>query len=121
MNASTMQMIGKWAFILGVLIALVLGLAAGYLGTNVSYAVAILVILGLVIGFLNISSKEVTDFLIAAIALTALAATGAGLSQIPIIGSYLQSMVNYIAFFVGPGALVVSLKAVYNLAKTPHS
>ncbi len=109
--------IGSWAFILGVVIAIISGLAAGALAGYMQYVAILLVILGLVVGFLNIGAKEVTDFLIASIALIAIGA--ANISSIPWIGSYLASMVLYIAAFVAPAALVVSLKAIYNLAAKP--
>ncbi len=109
--------IGSWAFILGVVIAIISGLAAGALAGYMQYVAIVLVILGLIVGFLNIGAKEVTDFLIASIALIAIGA--ANLVTIPWIGGYLASMVLYIAAFVAPAALVVSLKAIYNLAAKP--
>lgn len=109
--------IGSWAFILGVLIAVISGLAAGAMADYMQYVAIILVLLGLVVGFLNIGAKEVTDFLIAAIALIAIGA--ANISTIPLIGGYLASMVMYLAAFVAPAALVVALKAIYNLAAKP--
>ncbi len=110
--------LGSWAFILGVLIAIISGLGAGALdATMQGYVGIVLVVLGLVVGFLNISAKEVTDFLIAAIALIAVGA--ANLSTIPLIGSYLASMVLYLAAFVAPAALVVALKAIYTMGRNP--
>lgn len=114
------EKLGHWAFILGVLVAILGGLASGALDpTTAGYVVLVLVVLGLVVGFLNISAKEVSDFLIAAIALTVLAVSAAGLTTIPVVGNYFASMVQYIAAFVAPAALIVALKAIWNLAKTP--
>lgn len=110
--------LGSWAFILGVIIAIIAGLAAGAIDvTAQGYVAIVLVILGLVVGFLNIGAKEVTDFLIAAIALVAVGA--ANLGTIPVIGAYLSTMVLYIAAFVAPAALVVALKAIYAMGRTP--
>jgi hypothetical protein len=109
--------IGSWAFILGVVIAIVTGLVSGAVTEYAWVISAVLVILGLVVGFLNIGAKEVTDFLIAAIALGLLQA--AHLGEIPMIGGYLAAMVVSIAAFVAPAALVVALKAIYNLASKP--
>jgi len=110
--------IGSWAFILGVVIAIISGLAAGALAGYMQYVALVLVLLGLVVGFLNISTREVTDFLIASIALIAIGAANS-IASIPVIGLYLASMVLYIAAFVAPAALVVALKAIYNLAAKP--
>ncbi len=115
------QTIGSWAFILGVLIAVVGGAVGGYAVAYAPWITLVLVILGLVVGFLNISQKEANDFLIAAIALSlvGVGANAAQLSTIPAIGSVVQAIVVNIAVFVAPAALVVALKAVWNLAKSP--
>ncbi|MBU0530113.1 MAG: hypothetical protein KKC05_00395 [Nanoarchaeota archaeon] len=112
------QSVGSWAFILGVIIAILAGLAAGFLdATMAGWITFVLVILGLIVGFLNISDKETSGFLIAAIAIMAVGT--ANLSAIPSIGPYLAIMVQNIAAFVAPAALIVALKAVYNLAAKP--
>lgn len=110
--------IGKWAFILGVAVAIIAGLASSMVVAFAPWILLLLVALGLVVGFLNISAKEVNDFLLASIALI-LVGTIVQLTSIPQIGAMLQLMVEYIAAFVAPAALVVSLKAVYNLASKP--
>ncbi len=112
------EKLGGWAFILGVLIAVIAGLASGALdATMQGWITLALVILGLIVGFLNIGDKEVKDFLIAAIAIVLLGT--ANLTAIPVIGTYLALMVLNVAAFVAPAALVVALKAVYNLASKP--
>lgn len=115
----TIEKIGKWAFILGVVIAVVAGLASGAMTTFWAGVVTVaLVLIGLVVGFLNISEKEVNNFLIAAIAIALL--RSAGLEGIPIIGDpYLFKMVLNVSAFVAPAALVVALKSVYTLARKP--
>lgn len=115
--AMDMQQIGGWAFIGGVLIAILAGLVTG-LGMTIPGLIAlVLVVLGVVVGFLNINDKEMDKFLIAAIAL--MAAGTAGLVQIDSVvaplGTILQNMVSNIAIFVAPAALVVALKAVHKL------
>jgi len=111
------QRIGSWAFILGVIIAVVAGLAAKALTDFSGYITLVLVILGLIVGFLNIADKEITSFLVAAIAIGVMGT--AQLGAIPYVGEYLASMVINISAFVAPAALVVALKAIYNLASSP--
>jgi hypothetical protein len=109
------ERLGEWVFILGVVIAIISGLAWQAMGPDSTlYIGVVLVVLGLIVGFLNINDKEITNFLIAVIALVAVGA--ANLQDIFIIGSYLAHMVLNITAFVAPAALVVGLKAVYNLA-----
>lgn len=118
----TMESLGRWAFILGVVIAIIAGLVGGWVVSYMPWVLLVLVILGLVVGFLNLAAKEFNDFLLASIALI-LVGTIANLVSIdivvPLLGSVIQAMINNIAAFVAPAALVVSVKAVYSLASKP--
>ncbi len=110
--------IGGYAFIAGILIALGLGIAAAVttLSINiVTWLVAVLVILGLIVGFVNIGKKEMRDFLIAVIAIGVIGS--ANLGVIPYVGDVLAKIVAYIAVFVAPAALIVAIKEILNLAK----
>lgn len=104
--------LGHWSFIIGVLLAIV----AGLLGAAYADTIAmVLVVLGVIVGFLNISEKEVSSFLIAAIAL--LLTGAAGLETLPAVGLYLGPILTNIATFVAPAVVIVALKAVYELGK----
>ncbi len=114
------EAIGKWSFLAGIVIALIAGIGAG---AGAAWAVnpwiaLIIVVLGLVIGFVNIKAQEVQPFLIAAIALFAfsMANLEAVNTLIPFLGSVLNSVVQYVTALVGPAALVVALRAVYKFA-----
>ncbi|HLC39646.1 MAG TPA: hypothetical protein VJJ76_02065 [archaeon] len=107
-----LEQIGHWSFILGVVIAIVAGLAGA---TYAGAAALLLVVLGIIIGFLNISEREVSSFLIAAIAL--LLTGAAGLDKLPAIGSYIGPILTNISTFVAPAAVIVALKAVFELGK----
>ena len=116
-----LQTVGIYAFIIGVVIAIIAGLAGGAVAEYQGPITLILVILGLIVGFLNIKDKMVFNFLIAAIALMTVGS--AQLSTIDTIviglGSILQAIISFVTVFVAPAALVVSLKAIYGLAKGP--
>lgn len=105
--------IGEWAFLGGVLLAVVLGLFPGIITEGM--AALVLVILGLLVGFLNIAEKEVQQFIIASIALL-LPGTITGLVALPYIGTYVVSILGNIAAFVAPAVVIVALKAIWELA-----
>ncbi|MEM4359483.1 MAG: hypothetical protein QXT45_03050 [Candidatus Bilamarchaeaceae archaeon] len=116
---------GEWAFLLGVLLALVIGLFSTELGANGIYVLGLLVLLGFVVGLLNISEKETTAFLIATIALLGVAASwqpvGVLLGSIgggygALIAGKIGGILSALVSFVAPAALVVSLKLIYELA-----
>lgn len=111
-----MAKIGEWAFMVGAILALLLGFVpSSYMGT----ATLVLVVLGLIMGLLNVTEKETTPFLVAAIALIATGSAADSLKIIPpeTLGSFLASAVTNLAAFVAPGAIVVALKAIMALAK----
>jgi len=110
---------GHWAFILGVIIAIIAGLAIGFIdATTGGWITIFLVVLGVIVGFLNISEKETQPFLIATIALMLVGTSLSGLNIVD-LGMYLTSIVSNIAAFVAPAALIVALKAIYKLAARP--
>ena len=109
--------IGEWAFIVGVLIAIVVGLFSKISESTGGYLVLLLVVLGLIVGLLNITEKEMTPFLIASAVLLITGTTKDTLAIIPTIGPYLEGIVKNIAVFVTPAAIVVALKAIQSLAK----
>lgn len=112
-----MEKVGELAFLACVVIAILAGLVAGTAATN-PWILVLLVVLGLVVGFLNVSEKETTPFLVAAAALI-IAGTASFSpidSVVPGLGAALDNILNYIAVFVAPAAVLVALKAVYVLA-----
>jgi len=108
------QEYGSWAFIIGVVIAIILGLF-GDIVTGAERAVAyVLIVIGLIVGMANMRQREVFNFLVSAIALLAVGA--AGLQNIELIGRFIEAILRYIIAFVAPATLVISLKAIYDLS-----
>jgi hypothetical protein len=107
---------GECAFLIGFILAVVFSfLPDAWEGT----ATLILVILGLVVGFLNVTEKETTAFLIASVALLATGTAANTLRVINVlgIGDFLADAVGKIAVFIAPAAILVAVKAVWALAK----
>ena len=115
------QQIGSWAFILGVVVAILAALLVWVQAAvpGMEYVPLVLVVLGLAVGFLNVNDKEVNEFLLAAIALIVVAIPAGSLLTIPYVGEIIMKILQYIAVFVAPAVLIVSIKAVYRLSKAP--
>ena len=115
------KQIGNYSFIIGVIVAVVLGLAAPKLGTATAWLRSLLVVLGLVVGFLNVSGKETKEFLWVTVALVVVAFAGSAQinswSNVELIGPYLKGIFDSILAFVVPASVVVGLKDVWELAK----
>ena len=123
------QKLGSYAFLLGLLIAIIAGLVvalAPYVNMPVDpmvvdAATLIIVVLGLIVGFLNIHDKHRTDFLIATIAVAmvgiVVTASGFNVGQMSVIGAIIAGVVGKIVALAAPAALVVGLKQIMALAK----
>ena len=102
--------LGSLAFVAGVALAILAGLIPAMQTPNVTW---ILVVLGLIVGFMNITEKETVEFLVAAVAL--LIAGSAG--SLPALGIVILAVLENIVAFVAPAAVVVAIKAIYSLAQ----
>lgn len=129
--------IGSWAFIIGFVIALLAGIIAGLNATGTMYIdpiinstmVGVLVLIGLVVGIVNISGKESVSFLIASIAVIVtpmgfqsmsainVANIGAVTAGFNALAAFLTALTGAIATFVAPAAVIVALKLVYTTAR----
>ncbi len=116
------KQVGNYSFIIGVIIAIVLGLASTQLGITVAaWLWSLLVVLGLVVGFLNVSGKETKEFLWVTVALVVVAFAGSAQvgswDKVQWVGPYLKGIFDSILAFVVPASVVVALKDVWGLAR----
>lgn len=104
-----MDKVGKWTFVGGFALAVIAGL-----GFQAPWVTWVLALLGLVVGFLNVTGAESRGFLIAAIGLM-LSATA--VQSIPYVGDLVTRVLSNVIAFIAAAVLVVSLKAVFETAK----
>lgn len=100
--------IGTLAFLAGLVIAVIGAFV------NIEWFPWVLAALGLVVGFLNISGGETRRFLIAAIAFMMSAYS---LDSLPMVGEMIGNIMHNIGYFVGAAALLVAIKALFELSK----
>ena len=100
---------GKWAFIVGFVVCVVAGLVVVE-----SWMYWVLAVLGLIVGFMNITGEETKTFLLAAIGLMLSASS---VMAIPLIGTAVTAVVANVVAFIAAAVLVVSLKALFEVAK----
>jgi len=106
--------LGHYAFLLGIGIAII----AGFFPAAIAGTALLLVVLGLIVGFLNVSHREVNEFLIASIVLIVSGSAGLRAITFMNLGGYLASILSNIGTFVAPAAIVVAIKAVWAMAKS---
>ena len=104
---SSGQGLGWWAFLIGLVVVVI----SGFMQRPESW-LWVLVVLGLAVGYLNISDREATKFLVASIALML-----AGSANLQMLWQPLGNMLTSLVVLVAPAALVVGIKTVYEAAK----
>jgi hypothetical protein len=110
------KLIGSWAFLAGVVLAVVAGVLAGVdlIVLTTQFMTSLLVILGIIIGLFNITNKEVKPFITSGIVLIIASIFGVGLmAGAPVITSVLVAL---LMVFV-PAVIIVAIKNVFNIAK----
>lgn len=112
-NRNIWPKVGVWSYVVGLVLAVLVGLIAGL---QAQWAVITLVVLGVVVGLLNIGDTEVREFLLATVAFVI-----SGIALAGVFASFgwqwLVNLMNAIIVFTAPGALVVSFRALYNVAR----
>jgi hypothetical protein len=128
--------IGSWSFLIGVLIAILVGIYTAYtievdgmnfLATNTGgWVVWLLVIIGAVVGILSflgkgtITAKEGPGFLVAGIALLVMAPAFQTMTAWitgPWIGGLLFGISMCLAIFVAPAVGILAIKAIWEIGK----
>ncbi|MCC7552079.1 hypothetical protein KO317_00230 [Candidatus Micrarchaeota archaeon] len=112
-KAKSMEKIGGYLFILGIILAVILGV----MGSD-PMLLALLVVFGIIVGILNISDKEIINFLIAAIALGIAGSALVGLSAIlpGDIGAWILGIFSALVMFIGGAVIFPALKVIYDIA-----
>jgi hypothetical protein len=118
--------LGSWLFLLGILLAVIVGLLVGanvYTDTN-GYAALVLALLGFIVGILSffavgtITRDEVPTFLIAALLLIGIGAASTLLTKVALIGQYLYWIAVMFSVFIAPAAILLAIRAVWDIGKS---
>lgn len=102
--------VGHWAFLIGVVLAVIAGLVPALQTPKIAW---VLVGLGLIVGLLNITARETEQFLVATVAFV-IAADAAG--DIIQLGYTAAVILGNVVTFVFPAALIVAFKTIWVLA-----
>lgn len=110
------NMIGSWAFTIGVIVALLLGILSSWFSASAQQWLAIaLVVIGIIVGLLNVTGDETHQFLITAAILVFVSGSGAG--ALSLVWMPLASAFQYLMILFVPATIVVAIKAVFALAR----
>ena len=127
--------LASWLFLIGVIIAVIVGLLAQALWTPTytegvmqlqypTYLTIALAVLGFVVGVLsffaigNITQERIPTFLIAALILVGIGAAGQWFTNLDIVGTYFANISATLAIFAAPAAGLLAIRAIWDAGKT---
>lgn len=114
-----MHKLGGYSFLIGFIIAIVLGVleALNMLVGFEAILMIVMVVLGIIVGFLNIEPSEVPNFLLAGVSLIVAAGAGTAiLSSIDYL-MYVVPFLNYVITFMMPALIVVAVQEILDIAR----
>jgi len=121
MVKSKENLLGAYAFLVGVVLAVVIGLFNKSLESAGVLFYSALVIIGLIVGFMNVGDKNSSTFLIASLSLVIVGSLGSeplkwiALNNLPVTA--LRNILTSLLVLFIPATIIVALKTVFSLAK----
>ena len=126
------NLLGARAFLIGVVLAIAAGILGAILGHLNAVILAVLVILGLLVGFgfVNVSDRDVNRFLLAAVSLVIVSFAGIQstnalvnfrFAEVEIIGiqvgKIITSILGALLMLLIPATIVVAIKSLFSVAQ----
>jgi len=109
------NLIGSWSFLIGVILAVLLGL--GYTGPYQTTILWVVFLLGIVVGLLNISLQEVSGFLTSGTVLVLVSFLGVQVGVFDAVAPVIRNILRGILTLFVPATIIVALKAVFVFAR----
>jgi hypothetical protein len=121
MVKSKENLVGAYAFLIGVVLAVIIGLFQDQLAVAGTIFYLVLVLIGLFVGFLNVGDKDSNTFLLASLALVLVSYAGKDtlqfISNLSPILKYLSDVLTALLILFIPATVIVALKTVFAIAK----
>lgn len=121
MVKSKENLVGAYAFLIGVVLAIIFGLFNKSLESAGGLFYTILVLIGIIVGFMNTSDRDSHTFLIASLSLVIVGALGMEplkyIAANNLIVTSLRNILGSLLVLFVPATIIVALKTVFAMAK----
>ena len=121
MVKSRENLLGAYAFLVGVILAVGFGLFNQSLESAGGLFYSALVIIGLIVGFMNVGDKNSGTFLMASVSLVIVGSLGAEPLKYIALNNYvvtsLRNVLGSLLVLFVPATIIVALKTVFAMAK----
>ena len=109
------NLVGSWSFLIGIFLAMVLGL--GFTGTYQTEILWAVFLLGIVVGLLNIQVNEISGFLTSGTILALVSFLGIQVGIFDAVAPMITNMLKGILTLFIPATIIVALKAAFVYAQ----
>lgn len=110
--------VGVWSFVVGLIVAIIVSVFSAQ--APATWTFALLGVLGLIVGLLNVSKKETLGFLVASIAFLISFQSLAMSLNVVTLGFATKTIATFfslLSVFVAPAAAVVAVISLYHISK----
>ncbi len=116
------NVVGAWAFLIGVVLALIGGMLSALFGHLNTVVLGLLMVLGFVVGFIGVSPNDVQKFLTAAVSLVIVTYAGsAGVRNIEFlewqIGNVVSSTLGALLVLLVPATIIVAVRSLFSISQ----
>ena len=116
------NVVGAWAFLIGIVLALLGGVLSSIFGYWNPIVLGLLMVLGLVVGFIGVAPNDVQKFLTAAVSLVIVSYAGsAGVRNIEFlewqIGNVVSSTLGALLVLLVPATVVVAIRSLFSVSQ----
>jgi hypothetical protein len=112
---STAHLVGSWGFLIGIILAVVLGL--GFAQAYGAVLLWVVFLLGIIVGLLNISHGETSAFLTSGTVLVLVSFLGVQVGVFEGVAPVISNILKGILTLFVPATIIVALRAVFGLAR----
>jgi|SRR3989338_2879757 len=114
--------VSAWAFLIGVVLALIGGMFSALRGDLNPFVLGLLLLLGLVIGFIGVSPNDITKFMTSSVSLVIVSFAGsAGIRNIEFlnweIGNIVSSTLGALLVLLVPATIVVAIRSLFSISQ----
>jgi len=119
------NLVAAWAFLIGVVLALLVGVLSASIIRPNAIILTTLLILGFVVGFglVNVNSRDIQTFLFASVALVIVSYMGSeSISKIELltldIGYMIAATLSAMLVMLVPATIIVAIKSLFSISAT---
>ena len=121
MVKSKENLLGAYSFLIGVILAIIFGLLSDSLSSASTVFYTAIILIGCIVGFLNMGDKDNHTFLLASVSIVIVGALGLEpliyLGGKNIVVDTLRNVLGSLLILFIPATVIVAIKTVFSIAK----